>query len=229
PQARDLLIDVLDTPIDNDSFPFMACGESSIGGTPARLFRISFSGEHAYEVAVPARFGASLFKLLVSMAEARGGGAYGMEALNVLRLEKGFITHSEIDGRVTAFDIGMDRMMARGKDFIGKTMAAREGLTEDSRLLMVGLKPSGPVRQLTAGAKLYTLGEEPVRAHDQGHVTSVGYSPTLEHFIGLAFVEDGPSRVGEHLRMVDHVRGIAATVEVCDPVFFDPEGGRARG
>ncbi|MEL7090318.1 MAG: sarcosine oxidase subunit alpha family protein [Pseudomonadota bacterium] len=229
PQARDLLNDVLDTPINNDSFPFMACGETSIGGAPARLFRISFSGEHAYEVAVPARFGASLFKLLVSMAEARGGGAYGMEALNVLRLEKGFITHSEIDGRVTAFDIGMDRMMARGKDFIGKTMAARAGLTEDSRLRMVGLKPSGPVKQLTAGAKLYTLGEDPVRAHDQGHVTSVGYSPTLEHFIGLAFVEDGPSRVGEHLRMVDHVRGIAATVEVCDPVFFDPEGGRARG
>ncbi|MEM6759796.1 MAG: sarcosine oxidase subunit alpha family protein [Pseudomonadota bacterium] len=229
PQARDLLNDLLDAPIDNDSFPFMACGEASIGGTPARLFRISFSGEHAYEVAVPARYGAALFEQLVAMAEARGGGAYGMEALNVLRLEKGFITHSEIDGRVTAFDVGMDRMMAKSKDFIGKTMAAREGLTEHNRLRMVGLKPSGPVKQMTAGAKLYSIGEEPVRAHDQGHVTSVGFSPTLGHFIGLAFVQDGPSRVGEHLRLVDHLRGVAATVEICDPVFFDPEGGRARG
>ncbi|WP_415921858.1 sarcosine oxidase subunit alpha family protein [Tateyamaria sp. SN6-1] len=229
PQSRDLLNEVLDAPIDNDSWPFMACGAVSIGGVSGRLFRISFSGEHAYEVAVPSRYGASLFAALVAAAEARGGGAYGMEALNVLRIEKGFITHSEIDGRVTAGDIGMARMLSEKKDFIGKTMAARPGLVEDGREQLVGLKPVGTVKQLTGGAKIYSDGEEAVRAHDQGYVTSVGFSPELGHFVGLGFVTDGLRRHGEVLRMVDHLRGISTRVEICNPVFLDPEGGRARG
>ena len=229
PQSRDLLNGVLDTPIDNDSWPFMACGPVSIGGVAGRLFRISFSGEHAYEVAVPSRYGASLFSALVKAAEARDGGAYGMEALNVLRIEKGFITHSEIDGRVTAADVGMGRMLSAKKDFVGKTMAARPGLVEDGRAQLVGLKPVGPVRQLTGGAKIYSDGEDPVRAHDQGYVTSVGFSPSFGHFLGLGFVRDGQTRHGEVLQMVDHLRGIRTRVEICDPVFLDPEGGRARG
>jgi hypothetical protein len=84
----------------------MACGEVTIHGVKGRLFRISFSGEHAYEIAIPSRYGEALYRDLVARAETLGGGAYGMEALNVLRLEKGFITHSEIHGRVTADDVG---------------------------------------------------------------------------------------------------------------------------
>ncbi|HSG57569.1 MAG TPA: sarcosine oxidase subunit alpha, partial [Paracoccaceae bacterium] len=94
PKARDLLNGLLDSPIDDGAWPFMACGPVSVQGVAGRLFRISFSGEHAYEVAVPARYGESLYRLLVSHAVALGGGAYGMEALNVLRIEKGFITHA---------------------------------------------------------------------------------------------------------------------------------------
>ncbi|WP_299297654.1 sarcosine oxidase subunit alpha family protein [uncultured Tateyamaria sp.] len=228
PQSRALLNGLLDSPIDNDTWPFMSCGPVRVLGVAGRLFRISFSGEHAYEIAVPARYGDSLFRLLVARAKETGGGAYGMEALNVLRLEKGFITHAEIDGRVTAGDIGMERMMSQKKDFIGKTMAARPGLVEEGRAQLVGLKPIGPVKQLTAGAHIYADGAEPVRAHDQGYVTSVGFSPTLGHFIGLGFVRDGLIRKGEVLNMVDHVRGIQTRVELCEPVFFDPDGGRTR-
>ncbi len=79
----------------------------SVLGVKGRLFRISFSGEHAYEIAVPARYGESLFRELVARAQGLGGGAYGMEALNGFRIENGFITHSEIHGRTTAFDLGM--------------------------------------------------------------------------------------------------------------------------
>ncbi|MEO1777526.1 MAG: glycine cleavage T C-terminal barrel domain-containing protein, partial [Pseudomonadota bacterium] len=229
PQSRALLNGVLDQPIDNDTWPFMACGPVSIGGVAGRLFRISFSGEHAYEVAVPSRYGASLFAALVNAAEEMGGGAYGMEALNVLRIEKGFITHSEIDGRVTAGDIGMGRMLSGKKDFVGKTMAARPGLVEAGREQLVGLKPVGTVKQLTGGGKIYSDGQEPVRAHDQGYVTSVGFSPTFGHFLGLGFVRDGQARHGEVLQMVDHLRDVRTRVEICDPVFLDPEGGRARG
>ncbi len=229
PRARELLNGLLDNTLDGDTWPFMACGPVTVQGVKARLFRISFSGEHAYELAVPSRYGDALFRLLVARAEALGGGAYGMEALNVLRIEKGFITHSEIHGRVNAHDIGMARMLSQKKDFIGKTMALRPGFVADGREQLVGMKPVGPVKQLTAGAHIYSDGEEPVRAHDQGYMTSVAFSPTFGHYLGLGFVRDGLSRHGEVLNMVDHLRGIQTKVELCDPVFFDRDGGRVRG
>jgi heterotetrameric sarcosine oxidase alpha subunit len=229
PKARDLLNGLLDSPIDDAAWPFMACGPVTLQGVAGRLFRISFSGEHAYEVAVPARYGDSLFRLLVSRAEALGGGAYGLEALNVLRIEKGFITHAEIHGRTTAFDIGMQKMLSAKKDFIGKAAAARPGLVDPDREQLVGLKPVGAVKQLTAGAHLFDRDAPATRENDQGYVTSVGFSPTLETFLGLAFLKQGRTRHGEVIRMVDHLRGVETLCEVCDPVFFDPEGGRARG
>ena len=229
PKSRQLLNTVLGSAIDNDTFPFMGCGSVQVMGVSGRLFRISFSGEHAYEIAVPARYGDSLFRVLSSQAEALGGGHYGMEALNVLRIEKGFITHAEIHGRVTAFDIGMERMISTKKDCIGKTMAARPGLTGDTREQLVGLRPAGAVKQLTNGAFLFGLGVDPVRENAQGYSTSVGFSPTLGHSIGLGFLQNGRARHGEKLRLVDHLRGLDVLCEITDPVFFDPEGGRARG
>ena len=228
PKARDLLNSFVDGDISNDAFGFMQCGSMSVMGVSGRLFRISFSGEMGYEVAVPARYGDSLFRLLVAKAKELGGGAYGMEALNVLRIEKGFITHAEIHGRTTAFDIGMERMISAKKDCIGKVAAARPGMVDPDRERLVGLKPIGTVKQLTAGAHLFNEGDAPVRVNDQGYITSVGYSPTLGHFMGLGFLRNGPNRIGEHVKMVDHLRGVEALCEVIDPVAFDPEGGRLR-
>ncbi len=229
PRSRELLNSILDTPIDDETWPFMSCGPISVHGIPGRLFRISFSGEHAYEIAVPARYGDALYRDLVARAETMGGGAYGMEALNVLRIEKGFITHSEIHGRVTAFDIGMERMISAKKDCIGKTAAARPGLVEPERELLVGLKPIGTVKQLTAGAHLFAPEAAPTRENDEGYVTSVGFSPTFGTYLGLGFLVNGRARHGETVKHVDHLRGVETLCEVCDPVFFDPEGGRTRG
>ena len=229
PKSRELLNGLLDEPLTDDDWPFMACGEISVAGIAGRLFRISFSGEHAYEIAVPARYGDSLFRLLASRAEALGGGTYGMEALNVLRIEKGFITHSEIHGRVTAYDIGMERMISAKKDCIGKTMAARPGLIDPQRERLVGLKPAGASKQITAGAHLFNPDDEAVRVNDQGYVTSVAFSPTLGTNLALAFLKNGPERYGETVRMVDHARDVETLCEVVNPIFFDPEGGRVRG
>ena len=229
PKSRDLLNGLLDQPIDNDEWPFMACGDVSISGIKGRLFRISFSGEHAYEIAVPARYGDNLFRLLKAQVEAGGGGAYGMEALNVLRIEKGFITHGEIHGRVTAFDIGMDRMISAKKDCIGKTLANRKGLLDEGREQLMGFKPVGAVKQLTGGAHLYNEGDEATPAFDQGYLTSVAFSPTFGHFLAQGFVRGGQARLGDRMRMVDQMREIETIVEVCDPVFFDPKGERTRG
>jgi sarcosine oxidase subunit alpha len=147
----------------------------------------------------------------------------------VLRIEKGFITHAEIHGRTTAFDIGMQRMISPKKDCIGKAAAARPGLVDETREQLVALKPVGAVKELLAGAHLFNAGEPATRVHDQGYVTSVCYSPTLGHVIGLGFLKAGRARMGERVRMVDHLRGSDTLCEVFEPVQFDPDGGRLRG
>ena len=229
PKARELVNATIDLPIDDDQFPYMGCGPVMVSGVAGRLFRISFSGEHAYEVAVPSRYGASLYRLLLAQAESLGGGTYGLEALNVLRIEKGFITHAEIHGRTTAFDIGMDRMVSLKKDCIGQTMSRRPGLLDDEREQLVGLKPVAKTGTILAGAHLFDQGTEAVRINDQGYVTSVCYSPTLGTTLGLGFLKRGRARIGEVIRLVDHLRELETECTVCDPVFVDKDGGRMRG
>ena len=223
PRARTLLNSVLDAPLGD--FPFMSAGTVSLGGIQARLFRISFSGEEGYEIAVPTRYGEALFRDLVARAETMGGGPYGMEALNVLRIEKGFITHAEIHGRTTAFDIGMEKMIYAKKDCIGKRMAAREGLVGPEREQLVGLRAKA---EFGSGAHLFVPGARVHRETDQGYVTSMCYSPNLGEWIGLGFVRNGRARLGEVLRLVDHMRGTDLEVTLCHPVFLDPEGERLR-
>jgi sarcosine oxidase subunit alpha len=222
PKARALVNSFLETPVE---LPFMGVAPVRIGGVDGRLFRISFSGEEGYELAVPTRYGESLFRDLVARAETMGGGPYGMEALNVLRIEKGFITHAEIHGRVTAHDIGMEKMVAAKKDCIGKAAATRPGLWGPEREQLVGLKAQGPI---SAGAHLFAPGTEVHRETDQGYVTSVCFSPTIGAWLGLGFVKDGRARHGEKIRLVDHLRGLDVICEICHPVFHDPEGEKLR-
>ena len=228
PKSQELINAVLDQPITSDTFPFMSCASIGVLGEVGRLFRISFSGEHGYEIAIPSRYGESLFRLLVSRAEEIGGGPYGMEALNVLRLEKGFITHAEIHGRVTAFDLGMGRMVSKKKDCIGKTSAARPGLLDSEREQLIAIKPVGPIKQIVAGAHLFDLNDNPIRQNDRGYVTSVGFSPTFGHFLGLAFLKNGHDRLGDRIKMVDHLRGVETECEVVNTVSFDTKGDRLR-
>lgn len=222
PKARALLAGYLGQPVD---LPFMGVAPIRVGGVDGRLFRISFSGEEGYEIAVPTRYGEALFRDLVARAETMGGGPYGMEALNVLRIEKGFITHAEIHGRVTAHDIGMEKMVSAKKDCIGKAAATRPGLWGPEREQLVGLRANAPI---SAGAHLFVPGTEVHRETDQGYVTSICWSPTQEAWLGLGFLKDGRARVGEKVRLVDHLRGLDVICEVCPPVFHDPEGEKLR-
>ena len=223
PRSPDVLAAVLDEM--PGEFPYMACGTVRVAGVPGRLFRISFSGERAYEVAVPSRFGAALFDRLLEAARAEGGGPYGMEALNVLRIEKGHLTHAEIHGRVTLDDVGMGRM-AKDADHVGRAAATRPGLSGAHRDRLVGLRAEGP---LLAGAHLFEEGAAVSRETSQGYVTSACWSPTLGAHLALGFLRDGRARHGERVRMVDHMRHVETIAEVRDPVFLDPEGARLRG
>ena len=217
----------LDAVLDEDvsGLPYMGCREVGVAGVPGRLFRISFSGERAYEVAVPARHGAALFERLVEAARAEGGAPYGMEALNVLRIEKGHLTHAEIHGRVGMDDVGMGRMVKEA-DHVGRAAATRPGLSGEHRERLVGLRSEAP---LLAGAHLFEEGAEATREDARGYVTSACWSPTLGCHLALGFLRDGRARIGDRVRMVDHLRKADAVAEVSDPVFLDPEGTRLRG
>ncbi|MDO9637566.1 MAG: sarcosine oxidase subunit alpha family protein [Pseudotabrizicola sp.] len=224
PLARDMVTSALGHAPD---LPFMGCAPVVVQGVAGRLFRISFSGEEGYELAVPTRYGEALFRDLTARAETMGGGLYGMEALNVLRIEKGFITHAEIHGRTTAFDIGMEKMISGKKDCIGKASAARPGMTGPLREQMVGLMPLTDT-VLTAGAHLFAQGAELTREGSAGYVTSVGYSPTQQSHLALGFLRNGRARMGETVRLVDRLRGVDVLCRVSDPVFHDPKGEKLR-
>ena len=231
PRSRDVLRQVVDPAHDlsNEAFPFVATGEVTVcGGIKARLFRLSFSGELAYEVAVPARYGDALARRLMMAGAEFGIIPYGTEALSILRIEKGYAAGSELNGMTTAHDLGMGKMLSANKDYVGRAMAARPALTDPSRPTLVGLRPLEPGVRLRVGAHLLPRDAAAVAASDQGYVTSAAYSPTLGHWIALALLSHGPQRHGEVVRVYDPVRGGDAVAEVVPPMFVDPEGRRAH-
>ena len=119
--------------------------------------------------------------------------------------------------------------MSAKKDCIGKTMSERPGLNDPARERLVGLRPVSGEGEVIAGGHLFNEGAEAVRENDQGYITSVAHAPTLGHMLALGFLKNGPERVGEKVKMVDHLRGMETLCEVIHPVVFDPEGGRVRG
>ena len=235
PRSRELLQTLLpDFDLSNAAFPYMAAAElrwdSGQGGrVPARLYRLSFSGELAYEIAVPAHYGHQLVHKLAMLGREYGLTPYGTEALGVMRIEKGHPAGAELNGQTTAADLGFGRMLSKKKDFIGRVMAGRAGLVDPHRPALVGLKPVDGAARLRAGSHLLAPGAAPVAANDQGHVTSAAFSPTLNCWIALALLRQGPQRHGERIVLHDPVRGADVEAEICDPVFFDPEGVRVRG
>jgi sarcosine oxidase subunit alpha len=231
PRSRDVLSRVVDLGCDvsNAVLPYMALTEATIGGVPARIFRVSFSGERAYEIAVPANYGDALARSLMLAGAAYGITPYGTEALNVLRIEKGHPSGPEIDGRTTARDLGLGKLVSAKKDCIGSVLSGREALIAPERPILVGLKALSRSSQLSAGAHLIPPGEPATAEHEQGHVSSVAYSPSLECEIGLGFLKRGRDRIGEYIRVVDLLRGRDALCEVVDPTFIDPDGVRLRG
>jgi sarcosine oxidase subunit alpha len=232
PRSRELLARVMDSPdaLSNDRLPYLGCAEVLLAdGLPARLYRVSFSGELAYEIAVRADAGESLLRRLMALGTDLGVVAYGTEALGVMRIEKGHVAGNELNGTTTAWDLGLQRLVADREDFIGAAMSRRPALLDPARPRLVGLRPVDRTHRLLAGAHCLPGGARAVAAHDQGHVTSVAFSPSLGHWIGLALLSHGPERHGERIRAVDLLRGQDTLVEVCDPVFIDPAGERLRG
>jgi heterotetrameric sarcosine oxidase alpha subunit len=229
PKARMILQTIVDDDISNASFPFLSTRSVSLlsGRIEGRLYRISFSGELAYELGVPAGYGDAVGDALMEAGRSHGLCPYGAEALGVLRIEKGHITHAEINGAVTPGDLGFGRMVSRTKvDFIGKHMLDREGLVDPFRGRLVGVKALDPRQRFSTGAHILAKGAPATLENDQGYVTSSCFSPHVGFTIGLALVERGADRHGEEIVVWNGLAGELTPAALCNPVFVDPANER---
>ena len=232
PKSRATLEAVVDAGFDlsDAALPFMGVGAVTVGGgIQARLFRISFSGELAYELAVPAGCGDACARRIMTAGGPHGILPYGLEALSTLRIEKGHAAGGELNGQTTAQDLGLGRMMSQKKDCIGKAMSARPALADPARPRLVGLSPIDPAARPRGGMHFIAKDRPATAEHDDGHVTSVAHSPTLGRWIALGLLRGGEERHGQTVRAVSPLHGEDIEVVVGPPCFVDPEGARLRG
>ncbi len=230
PQSRKLVAELVpDLDLDPETFPHMSVREADVLGVPARVFRISFTGEPGYEIQIPASYGLALWQACIAAGEKYGITPYGTEAMHVLRAEKGYIiAGQETDGTVTPEDLGMAWIIGKQKqDFIGKRSLARADLGKDGRKQLVGLLPDDPQALLDEGAQLVAHPTEAIPMTMLGHVTSAYMSPNLGRSFALALLADGRARIGQTLYVPLLDRTLAVTVT--EPVFFDQEGARLHG
>ncbi len=228
PLARRLLSELTtDIDLDRDAFPFMSWRDGHVAGLPARVARVSFTGESSFEISVPAAYGLSLWTALVYSGQRYGITPYGTEAMHVLRAERGFIiAGQDTDGTVTPIDLGMEWIVSRDKDFIGKRSLDRTDTTRTDRRQLVGLLTDNPADVLPEGGQIVeTLSEPPMRMI--GHVTSSYFSANLGRSIALALVEGGRGRHGEPVKVP--LERTVLSARITEPRFFDPDGERAHG
>jgi len=229
PNARQILAAcVRGTAVDNETLPFMGIVHGEIASCPVMICRLSFSGEMAFEVYSGAGHGMHVWQALLDAGRPHGLVTYGLEALGTMRIEKGHVTGSEIDGRTTAHDLHLDWLLSKKKPFVGSAMLGREGLVAPDRISLVGVI-SLDNRPLNGGSHLVDEVDEKNPRGSIGHVTAVCYSPSLGRYIGLALIKGGKKRHGTRAFVSDPLRGRFGPVEIVSHHFYDPEGKRMHG
>ena len=227
PNSRKLIEEqCTDIDFSNDAFPFMSFRDGTVAGLPARVFRISFSGELAYEINVSANAGRKLGEALMQAGEKYNITPYGTETMHVLRAEKGYIiVGQDTDGSMTPQDLGMDWICSKKKDYLGRRSLSRSDCVRDNRKQLVGLKPTDPKEVIPEGTQLVNEPSEQTPVLMMGHVTSSYYSAALGHSIALAVVKGGRARMGGtvYAPLLD---GRTVNATICDPLFYDPKGER---
>jgi glycine cleavage system aminomethyltransferase T len=229
PDSRAVLSSLTADDVSNDQLPFMGYKETLLAGVPARIFRISFSGELAYEINVPADYGPGIWEALLDAGRRYDMTPYGTEAMAVLRIEKGHVAGMELDGRTTPADLGLERMVVAEKDCIGKRSLSRPALCAADRKQLVGLVPTDSRSPIPRGAQLAADPQLNFPVPILGHVTSTCYSPALGQPIALALLKGGRGRYSEKLYALSPLTSERVQVEVTHHVFYDREGVRLRG
>ncbi|KAA5606258.1 sarcosine oxidase subunit alpha family protein [Roseospira marina] len=229
PRSRQLLTFVTDLDVSNDALPFMGVATGDVCGIPARVFRISFSGELAYEINVPAGYGETLWRRLSQAGSALGLTPYGSEALGVMRIEKGHVAGPELDGRTTPHDLGLGRMVSTKKSFIGHRLLERPALTDPDRPRLVGLVPEDGRTRLLAGSQIIAVEHAgaPPPIPRLGHISSACSGPSVGHPVALGFLTGGLEQWADQTVLVTYpLKGTQVRARVVPPQFYDPEGSR---
>ena len=229
PHSRTVMQQVC-TDIDfaTEAFPFMSHRRGTVAGVSARVFRISFSGELAYEINVPANYGRGVWEALIAAGRSYGITPYGTETMHVLRAEKGFvIVGQDTDGSLTPADVGMAWMIGKRKDFLGRRSLSRADTRREGRKQLVGLLTETPEEVLPEGGQIVENPRGATPLPMIGHVTSSYFSSNLSRSIALALVKAGQARIGQRV-WVSSTGGRMAGAMITSPVFLDPEGARQR-
>lgn len=228
PNSRKLLTELTDIDLSGDSFKFMDWREAKVAGVPARIFRISFTGELSFEINVQANYARHVWDKLFEHGAKYDLTPYGTETMHILRAEKGFIiAGQDTDGSMTPYDLGMGWCVGAKKpfSFIGKRGMALEANQREGRKQLVGLKTLDPQIVLPEGAQAVNDPNQPLPMEMLGHVSSSYWSANLNRSIAMGFIKGGLNRMGEKV-FYPLADGRVIEAEICNPVFFDPKGER---
>ncbi|RDL44452.1 sarcosine oxidase subunit alpha [Marinomonas piezotolerans] len=228
PNSRKLLEELTDADVSKESFSFMDWKPMTVAGVPARVFRISFTGELSFEINVQANYGLHVWEKLFEHGEKYNLTPYGTETMHILRAEKGFIiAGQDTDGSVHPYDLGMGWAVSMNKpfSFIGKRGMQREDCVRAERKQMVGIKTLDPNVVLPEGAQAVFDPTASIPMPMVGHISSSYWSATLGRSIALGFVKGGLEKMGEkvYYPLAD---GRVVEAEICSPIFLDPKGER---
>ena len=225
PNARKVLEKIGGMDVSKEAIPFMQWADGELGGIKARVYRISFSGELSYEIAVPASQGRAFWDMLLEAGEEFGVMPYGTECLHIMRAEKGFIMiGDETDGTVIPQDLNLNWAISKKKeDYLGKRAQERSHMADPNRWKLVGLETlDGSVLPDGAYAVAPGLNSNGQR-NTIGRVTSTYHSPTLNKGIAMGLVHNGPDRMGDVIEF-GKVDGTTVKARIVDQVFYDKDG-----
>ena len=229
PKSRELLQRLFPhDDMSNEGFPFMGFKELKFRDTTARVFRISFSGELAFEVNVMSDYGQEIWEEIISLGKDFDIQPYGTEALSTLRIEMGHVAGSEIDGRTIAHDLSLEGMLSQKKDFIGKRSLNRKAFTENDREKIVGVVPIDKKTSIPEGSYLVENDKANFPNPKLGHVSASCWSVEYDNPFSLAIIKDGKNKKGEKLFAVSPLNNMIIPVEIVSQHYVDPEGKRVR-
>jgi sarcosine oxidase subunit alpha len=229
PNSRQLLAELTnDINLDSENFKFMDWYEGTVAGVPARVFRISFTGELSFEINVQANYGLFVWEQLIEKGEKFNITPYGTETMHILRAEKGFIiAGQDTDGSVHPYDLNMGWAVSANKpfSFIGKRGMAREDCVRPNRKQLVGLKTKDPKQVIPEGSQAVSDPKQTIPMAMLGHITSSYWSENLNCSIAMGYIKGGIERMGENV-YYPQADGSIIEAEICSSVFLDPAGDR---
>ena len=202
--------------------------EGKLFGVSARIFRISFSGELAYEINVPSDYGMFMWEKLIEIGEEFNMQPYGTEALSTLRIEMGHVAGPELDGRTIPYDVSLEGLVSKKKDFIGKRSLIKEAFNKENRQKIVGLVPLDRKSSIPEGSHLVEDSKAKLPNPKLGHVSSSCWSVENNNPFSLAILKDGKNMIGKKLYAVSPLKNTSIEVEVISSHYVDHEGKRVR-